>query len=315
MENRYIKLLGPIVLLVLVIVLAVVILSVHFLSSGIPVSSDGGDDGEIIISYVPDTKDYPSAEATFLLSEGYVVYGGDYFCIHVWQDWIMLTPSTITSKGNELRYCEECGAHQSREFGELHGIGERALLDVKCLYQMPDYPNGCEVVSLTIVLKYLGYNVSTDELIDGHLPRGVYGRPGDNPFYEYLGNPRDLGVGCYAPCIVETANSYLESEGEAPSAVDISGKGFDTYKLYVSEGIPVIFWGTTYMDCDPEVFGVIEADGEEIIWRNHSHCFVMIGYTDTTYIFCDPLRGIIEYPKEDVEESHGLVYKQACIVK
>lgn len=285
-------------------------------SSVLYTTSDATGEGADTTTLTPlDTQRYPSAEATVLLSDGYVVYGGDYFCIHVWQEWIMLTPSTLTSKGKELRYCEVCGAHQSREFGELHGIGERALLDVKCLYQMPDYPNGCEVVSLTIVLKYLGYDVSTDELIRDHLPRGVYGRPGDNPFYEYLGDPCDLGVGCYAPCIVDTANSYLKSIGEQPTAYDVSNKSFDNYKHYITEGVPVIFWGTTYMDCNPEVFGVIDIDGEEIIWRNHSHCFVMIGYTDTTYVFCDPLRGIIEYPKEDVEESHGLVYNQACIIR
>lgn len=260
-----------------------------------------------------DTGEYVSAEAMIYLSEGYLVIGGDPFCHHTWRDWILMTPSTLTKKGKELRYCDICNGHQYREFGEVHGIGERHLLDVECVYQMPDYPNGCEVVSLATVLRYMNFDVTAGQLIDAHLPRGVY--PNDNPFEEYLGNPRDLGVGCYAPCIVETANSYLESISAYCRATDVSGSSFDNFKAYISKGIPVIFWGTTYMDCDPEIFGTIIVDGEEIIWRNHSHCFVMIGYTETTYIFSDPLRGIIEYPKEDVEESHGLVYRQACIIE
>lgn len=42
---------------------------------------------------------------------------------------------------------------------------------------------------------------------------------------------------------------------------------------------------------------------------------VLIGYTDYTYIFCDPLRGTVEYDKEDVEKSFAVNYRQACIVK
>ncbi len=311
---RSVKALG--VLLSTMLVVGVLICSPLFFlifTDSVPLPADKGqsDNGD----FADDTEPYISPEASVYLSDGYLVENGDAFCIHEWQDWIMLKPCTMKSKGREMRYCNTCSGHQTREFGELHGIGEKALLDVECILQMPDYPNGCEIVSLTTVLQYMGYDVSVDEMIDGHLPRGVYGNPGDNPFIEYLGNPRDLGVGCYAPCIVDTANSYLTSVGESPRAIDVSGRDYLTYKNYINQGIPVIFWGTTYMDCDPEIFGIIEVDGEEIIWRNHSHCFVMIGYTESTYIFSDPLRGIIEYPKEDVEKSHALVYEQACIIQ
>lgn len=261
-----------------------------------------------------DTGEYISAEAMIYLSEGYLVIGGDPFCYHTWNEWILVTPSTLTKMGKELRYCGICNGHQYREFGDVHGIGERHLLDVDCILQMPDYPNGCEVVSLATVLRYMNFDITVDRLIDDHLPRGVY--PNDDPFKKYLGNPRDLGVGCYAPCVVDTANSYLDSISAYCRATDVSDSTFETYKAYISKGIPVIFWGTIYMDGNPEIFGtIINTDGEEIIWRNHSHCFVMIGYTETTYIFSDPLRGIIEYAKEDVEESHSLVYRQACVIE
>lgn len=252
----------------------------------------------------------------YYFHDGYEIRGGDLYCDHNWQDWIMTKAATITSKGSELRYCNFCLANQKRETGTLHGIGERELLDVKCLFQMPKYPNGCEVVSLTMVLNYLGYDVTTDELIDEHMPRGYFGSGGDNPFYKYLGDPRDLGVGCYAPCIVTTADNYFASIGEFRAVTDVSGRGFEDFKTFISRGTPVIFWGTMYMNQNSEIFGTIfTEDGEEVIWRNYSHCFVMIGYTDTTYIFCDPMRGVIEYPKEDVEKSHSLVYEQACIIQ
>lgn len=285
------------------------------LFESIPIGKNGEEESTYVFVYGPEDDPYISAEASVLMSDGYMVYGGDVFCKHQWNDWIMTRPSTMTAKGSELRYCSLCLARQNREFGEVHGVGKSAFIDVECIFQMPDYPNGCEVVSLATVLKFMGYDVTVDELIDDHLPKGVYSSNGDDPFYKYLGNPRDLGVGCYAPAICEAANSYLTSIGEEPSAVDVSNCDYLTYKSYINRNIPVIFWGTTYMDRDPEIFGTVNIDGEEIIWRNHSHCFVMIGYTDTTYIFCDPLRGIIEYPKEDVEESHSLVYEQACVIK
>lgn len=248
-------------------------------------------------------------------TEGYSIIGGREDCYHFWGEWILTRASTLERTGNELRYCSGCGGCQNREFGTDYKSDKRAYINMKCKLQMPDFPNGCEVVSLTMVLNYLGYDVTTDALIDQHLPRGVYSANGDNPFYKYLGDPRSLGVGCYAPCIVNCANNYLTSIGEFASVSDISGRGFEAYKKFVSEGVPVIFWGTTYMDCDPEVFGTVNTANGEVIWRNHSHCFVMIGYTETSYVFCDPLRGIVEYPKRDVEESHDLVYEQACIIQ
>lgn len=249
------------------------------------------------------------------MSDGYAVIGGLETCIHRWDEWILTRASTLEHTGNELRYCLGCGACQNREFGADYKSDKRAYINVKCILQMPNFPNGCEVVSLTMVLNYLGYDVTADTLIDQYLPRGVFGTNGDNPFYKYLGDPRSLGVGCYAPCIVTCANNYLSSIGAFASVSDVSGRGFEAYKKFVSEGSPVIFWGTTYMDCDSEVFGVVNTSAGEVIWRNHSHCFVMIGYTENSYVFCDPLRGIVEYPKADVEESHKLVYEQACVIQ
>lgn len=251
----------------------------------------------------------------YYFHDGYEIVGGELYCEHTWQDWIMTKSASLTSPGSELRYCNKCLARQTREFGKIHGSGERTVLDVECILQMPEFPNGCEVVSLTIVLNFLGYSVTTNELVDNFLPRGVFSTYGDDPFYYYLGDPRNLGVGCYAPCIVNTADNYFDSINEFRAVTDISGRSFEDYKEFLNEGTPIIFWGTTYMDRNSEIFGTVYVDEKEIIWRSHSHCFVMIGYTDTTYIFCDPLRGVIEYPKEDVEESHALVYEQACVIQ
>ena len=38
----------------------------------------------------------------------------------------------------------------------------QCILPVKTIYQKPELPNGCEITSATIVLNYLGFNVSKE---------------------------------------------------------------------------------------------------------------------------------------------------------
>ena len=77
----------------------------------------------------------------------------------------------------------------------------------------------------------------------------------------------------------------------------------------------------------PETCFIIDMNGDErfawngfingsyVDWHSFSHCLVLIGYNDYNYVFCDPLNGIVEYSKEDVEISFEINYRQACIIK
>ncbi len=186
-------------------------------------------------------------------------------------------------------------------------------LDVENIMQYPELPNGCEITSLAIVLNYLGYEVDNVWLCDNHLPIEdfIYG----NPWKTYVGNPKNEGLGCYAPAIVEAGNSYLGSVNSSYKTKNISGTDFHSFTEYIDRGIPVIVWGTMYMNCDPEVYWTRVYDGEEVVWHASSHCLVLIGYTKDTYIFCDPMRGgTVEYSRESVEESYEINFRQACIV-
>ena len=48
-------------------------------------------------------------------------------------------------------------------------------LDVNVIYQFPDMPSGCEVTSLTMVLNYMGINVTNKYLADNYLDSSTYG--------------------------------------------------------------------------------------------------------------------------------------------
>ena len=190
---------------------------------------------------------------------------------------------------------------------------ERFCLNVANIMQKPELPNGCEVVSLAIALKYAGYNIDPVELYDEYMPKSPL-KNGD-PWTTYVGDAKGRGYGCYAPCVVTTGNEYLASIGSSKKVKDVSGQSLSYYEDLVAGGTPVIMWGTIKMNGNSSLCWEATINGKYVNWHNYSHCLVLIGYTDDTYIFCDPLEGIAEYTKSSVEASFLANYKQACIVQ
>lgn len=189
----------------------------------------------------------------------------------------------------------------------------RVCLNVTNIMQNPSLPNGCEVVSLAIALKYAGYNINPEALYDKFMPKSPY-KNGD-PWTHYVGNAKGKGFGCYAPCVVTTGNAYLSSVGSLKTVIDVSGKSFSYYESLIDNGIPVIMWGTIEMNGNSKVCWEARICKKKVKWHSYSHCMVLIGYTDDNYIFCDPLKGVVEYTKKAVSTSFSINYKQACIVK
>ena len=171
----------------------------------------------------------------------------------------------------------------------------RVMLNVSNINQLPALPNGCEVVSLAIALRYTGYNVDPLELYNNYMPKAPL-KQGD-PWKSYIGDATGRGYGCYAPCVVATGNSYLQQQSSTKKVYDASGKEMSSYEEYVNNGTPVIFWGLIQMNCDGKIVWGGYVNGKYVSWHTYSHCLVLIGYTDYNYIFCDPLRGIVEYSK------------------
>ncbi|MBE6714477.1 MAG: hypothetical protein E7575_04210 [Ruminococcaceae bacterium] len=190
---------------------------------------------------------------------------------------------------------------------------KKVCLDVENIMQFPLLPCGCEAVSLAIVLKYEGLDIEPEALYTDYMPKGDY--VNGNPWKEYIGDPFTEGMGCYAPCLCETGNSYLENIGSKKKVYDISGLDIQECKRYIDRKIPVIIWGTMWMLDDDSLCWTNVVDGETVVWHSVSHCLVLIGYTDTGYIFCDPMRGIVEYTQEETERAFEINFRQACIVE
>lgn len=187
------------------------------------------------------------------------------------------------------------------------------LLDADCIMQMPELPTGCEVTSLAIILNYYGYSIDKLTLADEYLPKGKIGET--YPYEAFVGNPRnDKSYGAYAPVLVETANSYLETQETILTAVDITGSTMADIHEYLRDGFPVMVWVTIDMK-EPQDGIDWHIDGNEYTWIESEHCIVLIGFTDSTYIAADPLKGIVEYNREILTSRFKEMGSQAIVIK
>lgn len=169
------------------------------------------------------------------------------------------------------------------------------LLDIEPIYQYPDYPTGCESVSLYMLLSYYNVDVTIDEIID-KLPKGPlpYGSgdnvKGANPEKEFVGNPKSkYSYGVFNEPIKETANKFKEGALTKKNAtID------DIYKI-LSNNNPVEAWFTTNFE---EGIVYREQDKwldyetlEVVRWPRHEHAILVTGI-DSTYIYYnDPNTG------------------------
>ncbi|MBR6650610.1 MAG: C39 family peptidase [Clostridia bacterium] len=190
----------------------------------------------------------------------------------------------------------------------------RVCLDIENILQNPSLPNGCEVVSLAIALKYNNFPVDPVWLFKNYMPSSSIMSNGD-PWETYIGDPAKVGFGCYAPCVVKTGNDFLSDMNSELKVKDVSGQDLTIYEEYINNGTPVIMWATTYMVDNDTLCRSWKSDEKSVVWHYYSHCLVMIGYTEDKYIFCDPLRGIVEYSKSSVERAFDINFKQACIIE
>lgn len=188
-----------------------------------------------------------------------------------------------------------------------------ATMDIENVMQEEiGMPYGCEVVSLSMALGYYGFDIDARILFEGFMPHGKYGKA--NPFYEYIGSPKNrTGYGCYAPCVVETANKFLESRRSKRQAHDISGSSMYDILGYIWNGVPVIIWGTLGMEKSP-VLDSWYFDGEKVYWYELSHCVLIVGVRGDNLIICDPMVGKVEYKISDVEAAYSQIYSQAVVI-
>lgn len=194
-------------------------------------------------------------------------------------------------------------------------IPKSKILLVEPIMQLPELPNGCEIVALATVLNYLGLDVDKNELARDYLPCGEVGKTA--PDVAYVGDPTSdktgTAFGCLAPVITRCANKFFEDNGAGYYAVNLTGTPLSELKEYIADGIPVIIWTTLNMSKSP-VATTWNINGTKYSWLEYSHCTVLSGYSPIRYIFSDPLYGFDGYAPDKVEAAYKSQYMQAVVI-
>ena len=168
-----------------------------------------------------------------------------------------------------------------------------------------DLPNGCEAVSLAMVLSQFIPNINPHEIIDKYLPKkpiglynGVY--IGEDPTYYYIGDPAGRGFGIFAEGITVTAEETLKAYNldREREAINISGCSDEELFAYVESGYPVIVWGTLLMKPIQRGSHSWHLPTGQLYWYpGNQHCYILVEVSEDEVVLYDPREGTVTYDK------------------
>ena len=189
-------------------------------------------------------------------------------------------------------------------------------------YQIPNfptydqrtyYPNGCESISLYLLLKYNGVEVSPETIVatlkkgdTPHMEGNV--KYGGDPEIEFVGNPKDKsGYGVFEEPIIDVANQFK------PGIKKITGTSLDGVLEIVKQGYPVQVWASSYQRTPTKCNTWIHKEsGKTITWYCNFHSLVVIGYANNKIIVSDPLTGtIVRYDRKKFEAAYNFYGRRA----
>lgn len=198
----------------------------------------------------------------------------------------------------------------------------KKLIKVPYIDQTKEWPTGCESVSATMLLQYLGFDISVKQFVEQYLEREPLFEKngklyGPDPRKVFAGDPADeSSMGCYAPVIKRALKKILPADREA---VDLTGVSMEVLlQDYIDHDIPVIFWAS--IDLKETYAGpewTLTDSGETFVWRSNEHCMLLVGYDEKNYYFNDPWHnhGTIGYERKLVQKRHGEQYEMAVSIR
>ena len=174
------------------------------------------------------------------------------------------------------------------------------------ILQNPELPNGCEITSLCMLLRYWGYDADKCILADRYLPRTETWW-GTDPDLAYMGNPHleddspACGYYCFAGPIVAAATAYLADQ-ESPMRVrpaDLTGAGEEELIACLQQGCPFLFWASLHFDdiCFDPCGAYPLPGGREHRVFHQLHCMVCCGVDEECFYLSDPLNFNTRVPR------------------
>ena len=170
-----------------------------------------------------------------------------------------------------------------------------AMITAPIISQFPELKSGCEITTLAMMLQYYGINESKLSL----LPEMKYDKTAyivdSNDKITFWGNPnvgfvgditgREKGFGIYHTALIDLLKKYI------PSAVDLTGKSFETLEDKIEEGIPVEVWTTIHYQ-DSVEWMVWDTGLGPIKTTLSEHAVLLVGYDKDNVYVNDPYTGL-----------------------
>lgn len=335
----------------LLLILLAVILSFYCISGKLESITEGKAE-PMALGYIREEAEVPLPEGALPIEKiGFknsnfirIAAGGSYYLEYTTEPENATESVTWRSTNEKCVLIDQKGNLEALSFGESMIIATPSsgkaragalvmvlspppsILDVPYIWQVADYPNGCESCSAVMALNYVGIDIGTDEFIDKYLDMcevphvdesGVYS--GYSPWTHFAGDPRDeSGLCCYAPVIANAMKKFVDTDKY--SIDEMYDVPIETLcSKYILNGIPVIFWATMYME-EPYLMDwtwtVTDGKpGETFTWVAPMHCMLLVGFDDDYYYFNDPIAGKkVAYTKEATEKAYEGLFRQAVAV-
>lgn len=167
-------------------------------------------------------------------------------------------------------------------------------LDVPLVNQKPELPRGCEVTSLTMIMKYAGIDIDkmtlATEIKKDTTPyqktsKRIYA---GNPYDGFVGdmyNQNNFGYGVYHGPITELAKKYCSN-----NAVDLSDLEFEDILCVLQKGYPIwVITNGTYDSLDDSQFEFWHTPTGIVKITYKLHSVVITGFDDESIYINDPL--------------------------
>lgn len=221
----------------------------------------------------------------------------------------------IDVQSNNLEHKKIAQSHSCTFAGEVPEHTEnhssaavlRDCSQLEPVLQNPELPNGCELASLTTLLRYEGFQVSFNEL---NLPKQEFSYDrnicyGPDPEDYYVGEPSSATGGwyCFEGPVLLAANAYLAKQGSPLRAHILTSTSLSGLETWLEDGTPVAVWFTTNYSLPQysSTFSWILPSGEKYWPYVNLHCVVLIDADEDVCTLADPIQGITQIDRDIFE--------------
>jgi uncharacterized protein YvpB len=199
-------------------------------------------------------------------------------------------------KAEEQRLKEEELQKKKEELEKELNPSKNIILDVEIINQLPEYQNGCEATSLTMMLNYAGVNANKDSVIEKVKRDSTPIKRDSKENIIEWGNPKlgfvgDItgktpGYSIDPVALAPVINEYLPNK-----ALDLTGSDYSELENILSSGRPIVVWITSKF-VEPQLSYTWTSNGEAINSYYPQHAVLLTGMDEGYIYYNDPLTGI-----------------------